>query len=194
MIAEGVISNQRGNGCFGGDPAARKHPARWMERTMRCPTRQCSGGIKTMATVRDLLKLKGDQVWSVAPATSVLDALALMSEKNVGALLVQHNDQMVGIISERDFARSIAKTGRCIIEAPVEDYMTREVFTVDPDLSTDECMTLMTEKRIRHLPVVVESKLIGLISIGDVVKDVISAKESTILILESYIEGKDYAR
>jgi CBS domain-containing protein len=147
-----------------------------------------------MATVRDLLKLKGDQVWSVAPATSVLDALALMSEKNVGALLVQHNDQMVGIISERDFARSIAKTGRCIIEAPVEDYMTREVFTVDPDLSTDECMTLMTEKRIRHLPVVVESKLIGLISIGDVVKDVISAKESTILILESYIEGKDYAR
>jgi CBS domain-containing protein len=147
-----------------------------------------------MATVRDLLKLKGDQVWSVAPATSVLDALALMSEKNVGALLVQHNDQMVGIISERDFARSIAKTGRCIIEAPVEDYMTREVFTVDPDLSTDECMSLMTEKRIRHLPVVVESKLIGLISIGDVVKDVISAKESTILILESYIEGKDYAR
>ena len=147
-----------------------------------------------MATVRDLLKFKGDQVWSIGPETSVLEALELMSEKNVGALVVLQNGQLQGIISERDFARSIAKIGRCLIETPVQDHMTKEVFTIGLDSSTEECMNLMTEKRIRHLPVVVDSKLVGLISIGDVVKEVISSKESTIHILEKYIEGTDYAR
>jgi CBS domain-containing protein len=147
-----------------------------------------------MATVQDLLKTKGDQVWSVGPETSVLEALELMAEKNVGALVVLQNGQLQGIISERDFARAIAKIGQCLIEAPVMDYMTQEVYTVGPDLTTDECMSLMSAKKIRHLPVVVENKLVGLISIGDVVKEVVSAKESTIHSLENYIEGTDYNR
>lgn len=147
-----------------------------------------------MATVRDLLKTKGDQVWSVGPETSVLEALELMAEKNVGALVVLQNEQLQGIISERDFARAIAKIGRCLIEAPVMEYMTKEVYTVGFDLTTDECMSLMSAKKIRHLPVVVENKLVGLVSIGDVVKEVVSAKESTIHTLENYIEGTDYNR
>jgi CBS domain-containing protein len=147
-----------------------------------------------MATVRDLLKIKGDQVWSIDPDTSVIEALELMAEKNVGALVVLRNERLQGIISERDFARAIAKIGRCLIEAPVKDYMTKDVFTVGPDLTTDECMSLMSNKKIRHLPVMVENKLVGLISIGDVVKEVVSAKESTIHSLENYIQGTDYNR
>jgi CBS domain-containing protein len=147
-----------------------------------------------MATVRDLLKIKGNQVWFIGPETSVLEALKLMSEKNVGALIVLQNEQLVGIISERDFARAIAKIGQCLIEAPVKDFMTKEVYTVRPDLSIDECMSMMSEKKIRHLPVMAENKLVGLISIGDVVKEVVSAKETTIHTLENYIEGTDYNR
>ena len=147
-----------------------------------------------MATVRDLLKIKGDQVWSIDPDTSVIEALELMAEKNVGALVVLRNERLQGIISERDFARAIAKIGRCLIEAPVKDYMTKDVYTVGPDLTTDECMSMMSNKKIRHLPVMVENKLVGLISIGDVVKEVVSAKESTIHSLENYIQGTDYNR
>jgi CBS domain-containing protein len=147
-----------------------------------------------MATVRDLLKIKGTQVWSVGPETSVLEALVLMSEKNVGALVVLDENRLAGIISERDFARSIAKIGRCLIENPVKEFMTKEVHTVNPDMTTDECMALMSIKKIRHLPVVVENKLVGLISIGDVVKAEISGKDSTINSLENYIQGTDYNR
>ena len=147
-----------------------------------------------MATVRDMLKTKGGQVWSIGPETIVLEALELMAEKNVGALVVLQNEQLVGIISERDFARAIAKIGRCLIEAPVKDFMTCEVFTAGLDLTTDECMSLMSDKKIRHLPVQVENKLVGLISIGDVVKEVIAFKESTIHTLENYIGGTDYNR
>ncbi len=147
-----------------------------------------------MATVRDLLKIKGTQVWSVSPETSVLQALVLMAEKNVGALVVLNENQLAGIISERDFARSIAKIGRCLIENPVKEFMTKEVFTVNPDMSTDECMALMSVKKIRHLPVMVENKMVGLISIGDVVKAEISSKDSTINSLENYIQGTDYNR
>lgn len=147
-----------------------------------------------MATVRDLLKIKGGQVWSIPPKTTVLDALKLMAEKNVGALVVVEDDRLVGIISERDFARSIAKIGHCLIEVPVSDQMTKEVFTVTPDLTSDDCMSLMTEKHIRHLPVMASNKLVGVISIGDVVKEIISSKESHIHALENYIEGTDYAR
>ena len=147
-----------------------------------------------MTTVRDMLKTKGNQVWSVSPTTSILQALEFMAEKNVGALLVLQDEKVAGIISERDFARSIAKNGRCLVDAPIQDIMTKEVFTIRPEISIEECMSLMTQKRIRHLPVVVEDKLLGLISIGDIVKEVISAKESTIHHLENYIEGSDYAR
>ncbi len=147
-----------------------------------------------MATVRDLLKIKGNQVWSVGPGTSVLEALVLMAEKNVGALVVLEEGQLAGIISERDFARSIASLGRCLIDHPVKEFMTKEVFTVNPDMLTEECMVLMTNKKIRHLPVMMEKRLVGLISIGDVVKAEISRKDSTINSLENYIQGTDYNR
>ncbi len=147
-----------------------------------------------MLTVRDILKVKGSQVWSVGPEASVLQALVLMSEKNVGALVVLDEGKLVGIISERDFARSIAKIGRCLIENPVKEFMTKEVFTVNPDMLTEQCMVLMTNKKIRHLPVVAEGKMVGLISIGDVVKAEISSKDSTINSLENYIQGTDYNR
>ncbi len=147
-----------------------------------------------MATVRDLLKVKGNQIWSVGPDASVLQALVMMAEKNVGALVVLDEGRLVGIISERDFARSIASIGRCLIENPVKEFMTKDVFTVNPDMLAEECMVLMTNKKIRHLPVMVENRLIGLISIGDVVKAEISSKDSTINSLENYIQGTDYNR
>jgi CBS domain-containing protein len=147
-----------------------------------------------MSTVRDLLKVKGNEVWSVSPETSVLDTLRMMAEKEVGALVVLDAGQIVGIISERDFARSIAKTEQCILDTTVMDYMTKKVVTIGPDQTVDDCMQMMTKGRIRHLPVVEGKKLIGLISIGDVVKEIISSKESTIDTLENYIEGRGYVR
>ncbi len=147
-----------------------------------------------MLTVRDILKVKGSQVWSVSPEASVLEALVVMAEKNVGALAVLEEGKLAGIISERDFARSIAKIGRCLIENPVKEFMTKEVFTVNPDMLTEQCMVLMTNKKIRHLPVMAEGKMVGLISIGDVVKAEISSKDSTINSLENYIQGTDYNR
>ena len=145
-----------------------------------------------MTTVCDLLKIKGDQVWSISPATSVLDTLQLMAEKDVGALLVLEGDQIAGIISERDFVRSIAKTGRCLVQTTVPEYMTKKVITINPDQSLEECMQLMTKEHIRHLPVIENGKLVGIISIGDVVKELISNKESTINNLQNYIEGRGY--
>ena len=147
-----------------------------------------------MATVRDLIKIKGDKVWSIDPKTTMLETLKLMAEKEVGALLVLDGGRLAGIISERDFARSIAKTGKYLLDSPVENYMTRDVITVGLDLSTDGCMQMMTAKRIRHLPVVEKGALVGLVSIGDVVKAVIAGKESTINNLENYIEGRGYGQ
>lgn len=147
-----------------------------------------------MATVRDLLKTKGNQVWSISQETSVLEALEFMAEKKVGAVVVLDQGNMVGIISERDFARAIARLGRCLIEAPVKDFMTREVITVGLEMTTDNCLGLMTEKKFRHLPVMDGNKMVGLISIGDVVREALSAKESTIHSLSNYIEGTDYNR
>jgi CBS domain-containing protein len=145
-----------------------------------------------MATIRDLLKVKGNQVWCISPDTTVLETLQVMQDKDVGALLVLDGDQIAGIISERDFVRSIAKTGRCVLNTTVLEYMTKKVFTIDPDQSIDDCMQLMTRERIRHLPVVEDEKLVGLISIGDVVKELISSKELKIDNLENYIEGRGY--
>ncbi len=147
-----------------------------------------------MANVRNLLKVKGSAVWSVSANTSVLDALKLMADKEVGALLVLDAGRIEGIISERDFVRSIAETGQCVVDSTVSEYMTKEVYTVEPDTSIEECMHMMTQKRIRHLPVVEDQQLVGLISIGDVVKGIISTKESTISSLENYIEGRGYGQ
>jgi CBS domain-containing protein len=145
-----------------------------------------------MITVRDLLKGKGNDVWSVSPEDVVLKALVLMAEKDIGALLVLEQEKLKGIVSERDFVRSIADTERCLIDAPVSKYMTKVVITVEPDQTIDECMRLMTANHIRHLPVIDAGHVVGVISIGDVVKADIAVKESTISNLENYIEGRGF--
>jgi CBS domain-containing protein len=145
-----------------------------------------------MATVWHLLNQKGRDVWSVNPDQTVLEALELMTDKGIGAVIVLENDKIVGIFSERDFARFSAKKGSLSLYVPVNELMTQAVFAVHPDQSIDECMALMTQKHIRHLPVVDKGQLIGLISIGDVVREVISQKEITIHSLENYIMGREY--
>ena len=145
-----------------------------------------------MVTVSDLLKTKGNQVWTITPNMTVLDTLQFMAEKDVGALLVLEDEKIVGIISERDFVRSIAKTGLCVLNTTVLEYMTKKVITVSPNQSIDDCMQLMTKEHIRHLPVVEDGKLVGLVSIGDVVKGMITSKEILIDNLQNYIEGSGY--
>jgi CBS domain-containing protein len=145
-----------------------------------------------MVTVRDLIKTKGTEVWSVSPETTMIDALNLLAKRDVGALMVTKDDKMVGIVSERDFVRSIAKTGQCLLHSTVERYMTTEISSVTPDATIDQCMQLMTDKHIRHLPVLEKEKLVAVISIGDVVRDLISNKELTINQLEDYIQGRTF--
>ncbi len=127
-----------------------------------------------MKTVEELLKAKGQDVWSIAPNASVYDALKLMAEKDVGALVVVEKEKLVGIISERDYARKIILRGKSSVGTPIRDIMTPKVLTVRPEQTIKECMKLMTSIRIRHLPVVADNQLIGIVSIGDVVKEVIS--------------------
>lgn len=140
-------------------------------------------------TVRSILQQKGAQVWYVSPETSLLAALEKMAEKNVGALPVLENDRLVGIISERDYARRGILQGRGP-ETPVRDVMTTQVFYVTIDQTLDDCMTIMTDKKIRHLPVVEDDKVIGIISIGDAVNCVIADQEHMIRGLENYITGR----
>ncbi len=147
-----------------------------------------------MITVRDILSTKGNVIWSVSPDTSMLDTVKYMTEKNVGALLVKKDEQMVGIISERDFARGIANSGGFQPDAPVSDFMTEEIYTAPLDMSTDKCMQMMTQLHIRHLPVCDGNEMVGIISIGDVVKSVITDQESTIEDLQNYILGRGYGR
>lgn len=146
-----------------------------------------------MHTVKDILGEKGKNVWVVTSQTSLLAALRIMKEKRVGALLVVDQERISGIISERDFAARIAETGSCPLEQEVALWMTRDVIAVSPDMSINECMQLMSREHIRHLPVVEQGKLVGLISIGDVVRAVISGQQSTILGLENYILSQNYA-
>lgn len=143
-----------------------------------------------MLTVSDLLKTKGKDVWSIHPEASTLEALRMLAEKNIGALLVIDNDALVGIVSERDIVRHLAGDQMFSLKQPVRDRMTSPVFTVRPDATIESCMGMMTQKHIRHLPVTnAEGKLVGLISIGDVVKAMISDREWLIDNLESYIRG-----
>ena len=143
-----------------------------------------------MRTVTDLLHTKGSAVWSIGPAATVYEALEQMDAKDVGALLVLDQGEVVGIFSERDYARKVVLQGRTSRETPVGDVMTRRVVYVRPDQSLDDCMALMTSKRIRHLPVMDAGQLAGLISIGDVVKSIISDQEFMIEQLEKYITGQ----
>ena len=142
-----------------------------------------------MITVRQLLQAKGRDVWSIAPDAWVFDALKLMAEKGIGALLVLEGETLVGILSERDYARKVILKDKSPMDTPVKEIMTQQVVTVSPEQSIQECMGLMTNKRVRHLPVLEDDRLAGIISIGDVVKAIISQQEFMIEQLERYIEG-----
>ena len=142
-----------------------------------------------MATVAQLLQAKGSDVWSIPPDASVYEAIELMAEKGVGALLVVEGAKLVGIISERDYARKVILQGKASRDTPVRAIMTGRVHYVGPEQTVEECMALMTARRIRHLPVLAENRLAGVVSIGDLVKAVISDQEIRIQQLESYIAG-----
>ncbi|MBW8055524.1 MAG: CBS domain-containing protein [Nitrospira sp.] len=142
-----------------------------------------------MKPVRELLRIKGQETWSVTPDTPVYDALKLMAEKNVGALLVLDGDKLAGILSERDYARKVILKGKASKNTPAREIMSENVVCVTPEQSVAECMALMTDKHIRHLPVIEDGKLVGVISIGDVVKAIISEQKFVIEQLEHYIAG-----
>ena len=142
-----------------------------------------------MGKVIDILKTKGNITLSVTPDTIVYDALALMGEKNVGALLVIENQKLVGIFSERDYARKVVLKGKTSLDTQVSEIMTEKVFIIYPEDTIERCMELMSEKRIRHLPVVQGEKVIGIISIGDVVKFIIEEQKSIIESLRLYMSG-----
>ena len=139
--------------------------------------------------IKDLLKIKSKEVWTIEPGASVYDAITEMADREIGALVVTEESRVVGIITERDYARKVIIQDKSSKNTPVRDIMTEKVIYVQPDQKIDECMALMTEKRIRHLPVLNGGKLVGMISIGDVVKAVISEKEFLIDQLTSYISG-----
>ena len=142
-----------------------------------------------MNTIRQLLQTKGHDLWSARPDTSVYDALQLMDEHSIGALLVLDGDDLVGIFSERDYARKVVLKGKTSRGTTIGEIMSRRVSCVRTDQTIEECMALMTDRRIRHLPVLEDEKLVGVISIGDVVKAVISEQEFVIEQLENYITG-----
>jgi len=143
-----------------------------------------------MKTVADVLKSKAHQaVHTITPGALVFDALKLMADKNIGALLVMEGERIAGIITERDYARKIVLMSRSSKETPVREIMTSAVIYVRPGQTTEECMVLMTENRLRHLPVVDGNRLLGLVSIGDLVKSIISEQKFTIEQLQNYISG-----
>jgi CBS domain-containing protein len=143
-----------------------------------------------MTSVAEILKSKpGAQVYSVAPYDTVLTALRLMADKGIGALLVMEQDRIAGIFTERDYARKMVLLGRSSGDTPVSEVMTRAVRFVHPAQSGEQCMALMTENRLRHLPVVDGERVVGLVSIGDLVKNVISEQQFIIAQMEQYITG-----
>jgi len=142
-----------------------------------------------MKTARDLLREKGTQIYATSPDASVYDALQQMAEKNIGALIVFEGERLVGLISERDYARKIVLKNKFSRETAVTEIMSRDVVTVAPDKNLEECMEVITEHRVRHLPVVEDDRVLGIISIGDVVKGIIDHKEFIIEQMEYYIKG-----
>jgi CBS domain-containing protein len=143
-----------------------------------------------MTSVAHLLQTKGHAVWSIPPDASVYEAIKLMADKGVGALLVMEGQRLVGIVSERDYARKVILQGKSAWDTPVKEIMTDKVFYVRPDQTVEDCMALMTARRIRHLPVLDDDRVIGVVSIGDLVKAVISEQEVRIQQLEQYIMGR----
>ena len=140
-----------------------------------------------MKTVAQLLELKPKGIVAIAPEVTVLDAIKLLAEKNVGAVLVMDGPRLVGMFSERDYVRKVDLKGKSSANTPVSEVMTREVVFVTPAHTNEDCMALMTDKRVRHLPVVANDRVVGLLSIGDLVKDIISEQQFIISQLESYI-------
>lgn len=140
-----------------------------------------------MASVKHILQTKGREVWSVDPEASVFDAIAMMADKEVGALVVMESDKLVGVVTERDYARKVVLQGRSSKGTKIKDIMTSRVAYARPDQSVEECMAVMTEKRIRHLPVMEGEKMLGIISIGDLVKAIIEEQQHVIEQLEQYI-------
>lgn len=145
-----------------------------------------------MTSVAQLLKTKPNNttVFTIGAADSVYDAIKLMAEKGIGALVVTDGDSIAGIITERDYARKVVLMDRSSKETPVRDIMSKAVRFVRPDQTTDDCMALMTERRMRHLPVIENDRLIGMVSIGDLVKNIIAEQQFTIQQLEFYIHGE----
>ena len=142
-----------------------------------------------MISVRQLLDRKGRQIFSIAPGDAVLAAIRLMAERHVGALLVMEGETLAGIVSERDYARKVILMGRSSADTPVRDIMSTPVVTVQPETPVEKCMQLMTERRVRHLPVVDDGRVVGMVSIGDLVKAVIAEQQQQIEQLESYIHS-----
>lgn len=143
-----------------------------------------------MKTVKDILMNKSKSIYSVPPTATVFEALKLMGEKEIGAVMVIDGEEAVGIISERDYARKVILKGKTSRDTLVKEIMTSNMFTVKPENTVEECMILITGKRIRHVPVFDHGKFVGIISIGDVVKSIISQQETLIEQLSSYIAGK----
>ncbi|MEE9511137.1 MAG: CBS domain-containing protein [Gammaproteobacteria bacterium] len=142
-----------------------------------------------MKRIQTLLKKKGYDVWSIAPDASVYDAIHLMAEKAVGALIVMDGPKLVGVISERDYARKIILEGRSSENTKISEIMSSEVITTGPDNRIEECMAIMTERRIRHLPVLDGNEVLGVISLGDLVKYIIAEQQFVIEQMERYING-----
>ncbi len=142
-----------------------------------------------MKRIQTLLKKKGYDVWSIAPDASVYDAIHLMAEKAVGALIVMDGQKLVGVISERDYARKIILEGRSSENTKISEIMSSEVITTGPDNKIEECMAIMTERRIRHLPVLDGNEVLGVISLGDLVKYIIAEQQFVIEQMERYING-----
>jgi CBS domain-containing protein len=145
--------------------------------------------MENMFTVRQLLESKSSEIWSVTPETTVFEALQLMAEKDIGGVLVLNGGKLVGIFSERDYARKVILQGKASKEMPVSAIMTKSVLYVNPGTTVEECMALMTAKRVRHLPVFDKDTLVGIITIGDVVKKIILLQQFQIDQLEKYITG-----
>jgi CBS domain-containing protein len=140
-----------------------------------------------MATVKQLLDSKGSHIFSIEPEDPVLEAIAMMAEKHVGALLVMRGAELLGIVSERDYARKVILLGRSSAETPVWQIMSSPVITVPPERTVSECLKIVTDRRVRHLPVVSDGRVVGVISIGDLVKAVIEEQQTQIESLERYI-------
>ena len=140
-------------------------------------------------SIHEILDRKGNAVWTVSPNTTVFEAIQLMSEKNVGALLVTEHGKLIGIVSERDYTRKVALKGRTSKDLRVRDIISEKVMNVTPQNTVEECMRLMTENRVRHLPVLDGEKIIGVVSIGDLVNWIITTQSTTIRQLETYISG-----